>query len=310
MKTAKTKTLALIMALVCLASALPFGAAASEEAAGVSGLPPLAQDTRLYAQSHKGYIYFSCELGFLDDELPAAPHMAQERDFRIKVRDGLTAFQGLKPVDAEARIASHGFMIWDSAGGRHAYGISAEGRFVADDAAYELPENRRARIIAMHEAMTQNQANPPLDAYPTWLMWMSPERITEVIFHSPARGAVKLPKGAGMLEHIVRQVRQRVDASASDTFWSGTGSFSGKDVFRLEIKFDTGLAYNIYAKNARDNNGNYYLGNYFVESSDRDYGCRYLLELSTANGPANSLIRSFEEIAAAKSVKDLENPVT
>jgi hypothetical protein len=298
------------MALICLASALPFNAAASEAAA--SSLPPLAQDTRFYAQSHKGYIYYSCALGFLDDELPdaATPQMAMMREFRLKVIDGITTFQGLKPVNAEAKIASHGFLIWDATGKRHAYGISTEGFFIADDAAYELPEGRRARIIAMHEAMTQTQTYPPMDAYPTWLVWMSPEKITEIIFHSPERGAVKLSQDPKILEYIVRLTRQRVDSSVGDTFWSGTGVFSGKDVFHLEIKFNTGLSYNIYAKNTRDGNGNYYWANYFVESSDRTYGCRYLLDTAAKNGPANSLIQHFEQIAAAKTIKDLENPVT
>jgi hypothetical protein len=311
MKPAKTIILALVMALVCLAATLPFHAAAAQEAQ-TSSLPPLAQDTKLYAQSHKGYIYFSCELGFLDDKLPAAatPQMALEREFRLKVRDGLTAFQGLKPVDAEAKIASHGFLIWDSAGERHAFGISAEGFFVADELAYELPESRRARIIAMHEAMTQNQTYPPMDAYPTWLVWMSPEKITEIVFHSPERGAVKLSQDPKILEYIVRLARQRVDPSVGDTFWAGTAKFSGKNTFRLEIKFDTGVAYNIYAKNTRDDKGNYWLGNYYVESSDRTYGCRYLLNMASTNGPANALIGQFERIAAAKTIKDLENPVT
>jgi hypothetical protein len=311
MQTVKTKILALMIALVTLAAALPFNAAA-QEAAKPSGLPPLAQDTRLYAQSHKGYIYFSCALGFLDDELPAddTPQMAMTRDFRIKVHEGLTAFEGLKPVNAEAKIASHGFLIWDSAGERHAYGISAEGFFVVDDMAYELPESRRARIIAMHEAMTQTQTYPPMEAYPTWLVWMSPKRITEIIFHSPVRGAVKLSQDPEILEYIVRLTRQRVDSSVGDTFWSGTGIFSGRNVFRLEIKFDTGLVYNIYAKNTRDDNGNYYWANYYVESSDRTYGCRYLLNMASMGGPANALIGHFERIAAAKIIKDLENPVT
>jgi hypothetical protein len=298
------------MALICLASALPFNAAASEAAA--SSLPPLAQDTRFYAQSHKGYMYFSCALGFLDDELPAAdtPHMAMMREFRLKVIDGITAFQGLKPVNAEAKIASHGFLIWDATGNRHVYGISAEGYFVADEAAYELPEGRRARIIAMHEAMTQNQTYPPMDAYPTWLVWMSPEKITEIVFHSPERGAVKLSQDPKILEYIVRLTRQRVDSSVGDTFWAGTGVFSGKNTFRLEIKFDTGVAYSIYAKNARDDKGNYWLGNYYVESSDKTYGCRYLLNMASVGGPANNLIQHFERIASAKTIKDLENPVT
>jgi hypothetical protein len=313
MKPAKTKILTLILTLISLATALPFNAAASE-AATTSGLPPLAQDTKLYAQSHKGYIYFSCALGFLDDGLPAAdtPQMAMMRDFRIKVHEGLTAFEGLKPVNAEAKIASHGFLIWDSSGERHAYGISAEGRFIADDVAYELPESRRARIIAMHEAMTQTQTYPPMEAYPTWLVWMSPEKITEVIFHSPVRDAVKLSQDTEILEYIVRLTRQKVDSSVGDTFWSGTGGFSGRNVFHLEIKFNTGLSYNIYAKNARDDNGNYYWANYYVESSDRTYGCRYLLNTASAGGPANSLIRHFERIAAAKTIRDLEieNPVT
>jgi hypothetical protein len=251
-------------------------------------------------------------LGFLDDELPAAhdPQSTMVRDFRIKVRDGIAAFVGLKPVSAETKIASHGFLIWDSAGGRHVYGISAEGRFVADDIAYELPEARRARIIAMHEAMTYNRAGSPLDAYPSWLVWMSPEKITEVILHAPGRGAVKLPQDPKLLDYTVRMVRQRVDPSVYDAYWAGTGVFSGKDLFHLEIKFSTGVAYNIYAKNAKDANGKYTLGNYFVESSDKTYGCRYLLELAGTGGPANYLIGHFEQIAAAKSIEDLENPAT
>jgi hypothetical protein len=310
MKTA-TRMLGFVIMIITLFLTLPVSASAQETAA-TSSLPPLAQDTKLYAQSHKGYIYFSCALGFLDDELPAAatPQMAMMREFRIKVRDGVTAFQGLKPVNAEAKIASHGFLLWDSKGERHVYGISAEGRFIADDIAYELPESRSARIIAMHEAMTQNQTYPPMDAYPTWLVWMSPDKITEMIFHSPERGAIKLSQDPKILEYIVGLTRQRVDSSVGDTFWAGTGVFSGKNVFHLEIKFDTGLVYNIYAKNTRDDNGNYWRANYFVESSDRDYGCRYLLEAASMNGPANGLIRHFERIAAAKTIKDLENPVT
>jgi hypothetical protein len=306
-----TRLLALVMALICLAAALPFNAAA-QEAAQTSRLPALAQDTALYAQSHKAHLYFSCALGFLDDELPggATPQMAQARDFRIKVRDGLTAFEGLKPVNAEAKIASHGFLIWDSAGKRHVYGISAEGRFIADDVAYELPEGRRARVVAMHEAMTQNRDIPPLDAYPTWLVWMSPEKITEVVFHSPGRGAVKLPQDPKILDYIVWMARQRVSPSAYDAYWAGTAKFSGKNTFRLEIKFDSGVVYNLYAKNAKDDKGNYWLGNYYVESSDKKYGCRYLLELAGEGGPANYLIKHFEQIAAAKTIEDLQNPVT
>ncbi len=275
-------------------------------------LPVITSDTELYALSPANHVYVGGTLDFWGDQLPVAedPQSTMIRDYRLKVQDGLAAFEGLKPANTDAKIVSHGFLIWDSSGKRHAYGFSADGHFIADGAAYELPEERRARIVGMHDVMTQNRAYPKLDAFPSWLVWMTPEKITETVFYSPKRGAVKLSQDPEIIKYIVWQTRQSVSASANETYRPDAFDFSGKDVFRLEIKFNTGVTYKIFAKNAKDSEGHYHLGHLFVESSDKTYGCRYLMDSANADGPANNLIQHFEWIADAKSIEDLYNPLT
>lgn len=301
---------AILSVILCACLIAPLRAAASDSKA--LRLPTITKETELYALGSTGLVYIGGALAFWGDELPVAydRQSTMMRDYRLKIQDGLAAFEGLKPANTDAKIASHGFLIWDSAGKRHAYGFSADSHFVADGAAYELPKERRARIVAMHEIMTQNQAYPKLSAYPAWLVWMTPEKITETVFYSPKRGAVKLSQDPEIIDYIVWQTRQSVSASANDTYRPDSVDLSGKDVFRLEIKFNTGVTYKIFAKNAKDSEGHYHLGQLFVESSDKTYGCRYLMDSANMDGPANNLITHFEWIADAKSIDDLDNPLT
>jgi hypothetical protein len=252
-------------------------------------------------------------LDFWGDALPGAadPQATAIREFRRIVTAGIAAMDGLQPSSATPVIASHAFLLWDSTGNRHVYGIGADGHLIADSRAYTLPAERKSLIITLHDALIAQSetANKQSEAYPQWLIWMTPRKITSITYHSPTRGALQISADRQIQEYALQLIRQPVAASGDGTYMPGQINFTSSDTFHLEIKFDTGVVYNIYAKNAKDAKGNYHFGHYYVQSSDMDYGCIYLMDMASVDGPANSLIRHFELVADAKTIKDLYNPL-
>jgi hypothetical protein len=221
------------------------------------------------------------------------------------LRNGLSALEGLKPSTSKPIISSHEFLLWDGDGNRHVYGLGVDGCLVMDGKAYALSGEKAKIIKNMHNEMLSKTKDGFTAAYPRWLVWMTPSKVKEVIFHSPRRGAIKLSDNPEIRKYTLWKATCDVAPSGDIIYNLGSMDFSGKDVFHLEIKFDNGIVYNIYAKNAKD-----YKGYYYVESSDMDYGCAYVMRMAAIDGPANYMINDFESIAAAKSIKDLENPVT
>ncbi len=300
-----------IAVALCVCLFAPITAAASTTTQAYR-LPAITKDTELYAQHPTAHTYIGCTLDFWGDALPTAtdPQATAIREFRRIISSGLAAMDGLQPSSATPVIASHAFLLWDSAGNRHVYGISAGGQLIADSRVYTLPAERKSLVVALHDALIAQSttAYTQSEAYPQWLIWMTPQKITAITYHSPTRGALQISSDQQIQEYALQQIRQPVATSGDVTYTPGQISFTSGDTFHLEIKFDTGVVYNIYAKNAKDAKGNYHMGHYYVQSSDIDYGCIYLMDMASEDGPANSLIRQFELIANAKTIKDLDNP--
>ena len=255
-------------------------------------VPPLSEIMSIYARNPIGHTYVGDWVTLTHEHLT---------DLAIEANTALALFNSLETAGKELKIYSHEFLLWTNDGIRHSYGIMQDEYFVADGKAYLLTQEQMQEIQLFHKYLLESEFSR---AYPQWIAWMTPSKVSEIIFHSPTRGALTITPA--LTEDIADFIKMyTVKPIGDDTYTLGSVDFSGDDVFHVEIHFDNGIIYNIYAKNA-----NGYEGDYYVESSDKPYGCKYRFMMSSIDGMAAYLIESFEHIADAKTAKDLENPVT
>ena len=134
---------------------------------------------------------------------------------------------------------------------------------------------------------------------------MTPGNIQQMIFYSPARGPLTI--NPALADLVADHVTLSVQPTGVSTYPLEGVDFSGSDVFHLELRFKTDVVYHIYARNA-GNQG--YEADYYIQSSDMPFGCKYRTKLASIYGAAQFMIDDYERIADAKSAKELENPST
>lgn len=260
---------------------------------GTSTVPPLSNIASIYARNPSGHTYVGAWADF-ENQNPS--------EFEIEMRKCLALFEGLEPAGEEQQITDNEFLIWTEDGVRHTYGVARGGYLIADGKTYLLPQDRVLPIQLAHDYLCHT--NTYIDAYPQWLVWMTPSKINKIIFYSPTHGPMTITSDLDLIKHAALNATPAVEATGDSTYKLGSIDFSGSDVFHLEIRFDTGIVYHIHAINSG------YEADYYVESSDMSFGCKYHLKMASVEGPANNLINYFEYMANAKSIKDMENPTT
>lgn len=267
-----------------------------------SKVPSIDNIASFYTRNPSGYTYVGCWLDFwnpdysMNTDSPLGKH-------EQKILDGIAVFGGLEPANEEHQITDNEFLLWTTDGVRHIYGTGRGGYFIADGKTFILPTDKLQTIEELHQYMISQNANHNFtEAYPQWLKWMTPSKIQEIVFHSPTRGP--LPIAPALMKYAAEVATQSVKSTGDSTYKLGSVDFSGDDVFHLEIRFNGGVVYHIYAINSG------YEADYYVESSDMSYGCKYHLLMSSVDGAAQLLIDDFEFIADAKSMKDVENSTT
>lgn len=271
---------------------------------GYSKVPPLNTVQSFFTRNPAGYTYVGKWLDF------SSPYYVFEAESPLgkleqKIMDALAAFEGLEPANEELPITDNEFLLWTVDGVRHVYGTSRGGYLIADGKTYILPVDKQETIQGLHDflLLQSNAQHASLThTYPQWLMWMTPSKIQEIIFHSPVRGPVSI--SPNLLKHAAGQATLIVKPNSDSTYKLGSVDFSGDDVFHLEIRFNGGVVYHIYAKSVG------YEGDYYVESSDMSFGCKYRLMLTSIDGAAQFLINEYEYIADAKTEEDVMNPAT
>ena len=267
-----------------------------------SQIPPFDNIASFYARNAENFTYVGGAISFnsLNDYYFFYSPLGI---FIRRVIEGLTAFEGLQPLGSESQIYGIEFLIWTTDGVRHVYGIGQNGTFIINERAYVLPEESRQIIEELHSYMLEMQNFGFAGTYPQWLTWMTPSRITKMIFHSPTRGALLVNQA--VLGHAARQIQMTpVIPTGAIPYALGSVDFSDEDVFRLEIHFNTGVIYNIYAIN------NGFGADYYVQSSDMSFGLRYSLASSSIHGGASHMIDTFEWIADSERSEQLYNPTT
>ncbi|MDF3004531.1 MAG: hypothetical protein K0S22_1003 [Oscillospiraceae bacterium] len=264
-----------------------------------SATPLLADIEKFYARNSDVYTYVGKWVDFTEpkDDLI---------DFERKLREGIALFEGLTPTEKMLKISDCEFLIWTKDGSRHTFGLAQGDYLVADGKTYQLPQGRAETIRLFHQYILElGKADSYVRAYPQWLVWMTHSNIQEIIYHSPTRGPLTIKPV--LIDHIADYAALTVQPTRASTYQLESIDFSGSDVFHLEIRFKTDVVYHIYAKNAGYGG---YEADYYVQSSDMPFGCKYRTKLSCVYGAAQFLIDDYEYIANAKSVKDLYNPVT
>ena len=241
-----------------------------------SKIPAYEQFESLYTLNSAAYTYVGYR--YLDDQFSEtsadAPLTAPLGTSYQTLRDGISAFKGLEPANVQKKITDNEFVIWTKDGVRHVLGTSAGGYAVVDGATYILPQNQLKKIQELQAYMikeVQAASFSLIDSYPQWLVWMTPGKIKEVVFHSPTKGDLTVKPA--LMRHAAEMSVMPVNADGNRTYPLGSIDFSGKQVFHLEIRFDNGIIYNIYAKDVKMKNG--YGAAYYVESSDMVFGCQY-----------------------------------
>lgn len=263
-----------------------------------SAIPLLADIAALYARNFADYTYVGEWVDF-------ARSQDSLTDFDRGIRERLSVFQGLTPTDETLQISDCEFLIWTKDGVRHTFGM-VQDRLVADGKAYLLPQERAKDIRLFHQYILDlGKTASYMHIYPQWLVWMTHSNIQEVIFHSPTRGPLTITPV--LADYVADNATRAVQPTGASTYQLESVDFSGNDVFHLEIRFKTDVVYHIYAKNAGYGG---YEADYYVQSSDMSFGCKYRTKLSSIYGAAQFLIDEYEHIADAKSIKDLLNPST
>jgi len=270
-------------------------------------LPPVAQIEAFYTLNPGEFTYVGIQHHPLNFFYPHMPYLSE--NFTVaRIINGLAAFEGLVPTDGDTRIASHQFLLWTTDGVRHVYGIGRDGHLIADGSAYILPEGNRQVLEDLHTFMLDSQSGyqdgwfmvSDISAHSQWLAWMTQSRITEIIYHSPTRGALSIRPA--LFEFAIFQINRNIWPTGNAQFRPGEVDFSGNDVFHVEIRFTGGIVYNIHAVN--DGYGAYY----YVQSSDMPFGIRHRLLIKSIDGAASHLIEEFERIADAVTVADVTAP--
>lgn len=277
------------------ASQQPFPLAANQ----ASAIPLFADIEEFYARNSDGYTYVGTWFDFTKPQ-------DHYNDFDRKFLTGLSLFEGLTRTDEKLKICDCEFLIWTKDGVRHTLGMAQGDYLVADGKAYLLPQGRAEDIRLFHQYILDlGKADSYASSYPQWLVWMTHNNIQEIIFHSPDRGPLTIKPV--LTDYVADHATLSVQPTGASTYQLGSVDFSGSDIFHLEIRFKTDVVYHIYAKNAG------YKGDeadYYVQSSDMPFGCKYRTKLSGIDGAAQFMIDEYEYIANAKAVEDLYNPAT
>lgn len=256
----------------------------------LSKMPALSEIESIYARNYSGYSYIGTPVDLVN----------QNWDYETQIVKWLALFDGLEPLEENPPISDNEFLLWTKDGTRHVYGTSRGGYFIADGKTYALPQDRLSLVETFFSGLLSG--NDPeygqfFRPYPMWLIWMTPSKIQEVIFYSPEHGALTM---APDVMHFTAKYASECAVTRQDsTYTLGAVDFTGDDVFHLVIRFSGGISYNIYAK-GRD---------YFVESSDMSYGCRYKFP-DGAWDSAEHLIEQYEFFSTTTSMAELLNPAT
>lgn len=245
----------------------------------VSAIPSFDDIEKFYARNSDVYTYVGTWFDFTKPQ----DHF---NDFDLKFTVGLSLFEGLTRTDETLKISDCEFLIWTKDGVRHTFGMAQEDYFVADGKAYLLPQGRAEDIRLFHQYIldlgkTDSYASP----YPQWLVWMTNSNIQEIIFHSPDRGPLTIKPV--LTDYVADHATLRVQPTGASTYQLGSVDFSGSDIFHLEIRFKTDVIYHIYAKNAGYKG---YEADYYVQSTDMPFGCKYRTKLSSIDGAAQFMI--------------------
>ncbi len=268
---------------------------AANEAAAI---PLLVDISEIYARNPADHTYIGKQVDFAQPQDDLA-------HFDREIREKLSLFEGLTPTGEGLQISDSEFLIWTKDGVRHTFGM-VQDRLVADGKTYLLPQERAKDIRLFHQYILDlGKTASYMHIYPQWLVWMTHSNIQEVIFHSPTRGPLTITPV--LTDYVADNATRAVQPTGASTYQLGSVDFSGNDVFHLEIRFKTDVVYHIYAKNAGYGG---YEADYYVQSSDMSFGCKYRTKLSSIYGAAQFLIDEYEHIADAKSIKDLLNPST
>lgn len=265
---------------------------------GVSAIPALTDIEKFYARNPEQYTYVGTWMDFTQPQ-------DYFTDFDREIEEGLSLFQGLTPTDEKLKISDCDFLIWTKDGVRHNFGLAGE-RLVADGRAYLLPRARADAVRLFHQRILElGKADSYVRSYPQWLAWMTPGNIQQMVFYSPVRGPLTI--NPVLADFVADAAALSVQPTGVSTYPPGSVDFSGSDVFHLELRFKTDVVYHIYAKNAGDQG---YEADYYVQSSDMPFGCKYRTKLSSIYGAAQFMIDDYERVADAKSMKELINPAT
>ena len=264
-----------------------------------SAIPSFADIEEFYARNSNVYTYVCTWFDF-------AKPQDHYNDFDRKFWTDLSLFEGLTQTDETLKISDCEFLIWTKDGVRHTLGMAQGDYLVADGKTYLLPQGRAEDIRLFHQYILDlGKADSYASSYPQWLVWMTHSNIQEIIFHSPDRGPLTIKPV--LTDYVADNATLSVQPTGASTYQLDSVDFSGSDVFHLEIRFKTDVVYHIYAKNAGYKG---YEADYYVQSSDMPFGCKYRTELASIDGAAQFMIDEYEYIANAKAVEDLYNPTT
>lgn len=265
----------------------------------VSAIPSFDDIEEFYARNSDVYTYVGTWVDFTEPQ-------DHYNDFDRKFWAGLSLFEELTSTDETLKISDCEFLIWTKDGTRHTFGMAQGDYLVADGKTYLLPQGRAEDIRLFHQYILDlGKTDSYASSYPQWLVWMTHSNIQEIIFHSPDRGPLTIKPV--LTDYVADHATLRVQPTGASTYQLNSVDFSGSDVFHLEIRFKTDVIYHIYAKNAGYKG---YEADYYVQSSDMPFGCKYRTKLSSIDGAAQFMIDDYKNIANAKSMKDLYNPAT
>lgn len=282
-------------AVAASASQKPFPLAANQ----ASAIPLFADIEEFYARNSNDFTYVGTWFDFTKPQ----DHF---NEYDRKFWTGLSLFEGLTRTDETLKISDCEFLIWTKDGVRHTFGMAQGNYLVADGKAYLLSQERAKDIRLFHQYILDlGKADSYASSYPQWLVWMTHSNIQEIIFHSPDRGPLTIKPV--LTDYVADHTTLSVQSTGTSTYQLDSVDFSGSDVFHLEIRFKTDVVYHIYAKNAGYKG---YEADYYVQSSDMPFGCKYRTKLASIDGAAQFMIDDYEYIANARALEDLYNPTT
>lgn len=271
----------------------------TESLTKVSPLPQPEEIAWFYAHNAANYTYVGSAGNFIIGDKYSPPLEKCYLEF-------MALCEGFIVTDVAPTSIGCEFLIWTDNAERHVLRVSDDDYLIVDQKTYQLPEGRGEEIRQLHEKIiVPSEAMFNIEAYPQWLAWMTHSNIEEIIFHSPKRGALTL--NSSLIDFVADNITMPVEPAYATTYPLGSVDFSGDDLFHLEIRFKTDVTYHIYAKNAGVQG---YDADFYVESSDMSFGCKYRPKMSSIYGAASSMIYDYEFFANAKTVLELYNPAT